>query len=275
MKPLKGKVAIVTGASAPRGIGRAIALRLAQDGASVVVTDIKGKVDIDGAEQDKTDLLAKTISEIEANGGKAVAMDVDVTREGDIVRCVDKAKELFGRLDILVNNAGSLAGSDNFLETTPEQWEISFQVNLLGPMMFSKAAINEMRTLGGGSIVNIGSTGSLGAEAGFGAYTTMKHGLIGMTKTIAAEFGKYGIRCNAVCPGYIMTDMHAAANQRLAEQNSMSVSEMMDLRYKDVALRRAGEPKDVADAVAYLVGPEGAYVTGIALPVAGGVPFGI
>jgi len=275
MKPLTGKVAIVTGASAPRGIGRAIALRLAQDGASVIVTDINGIINIDGVEQDKTNLLLSTVSEIESNGGKAAAIDVDVTRENDIARCVDMAIELFGHLDILVNNAGSLSGSGNFLDTTPEQWELSFQVNLLGPMMFSKAALTEMRTVGGGSIVNIGSTGSLGAEAGFGAYTAMKHGLIGMTKTIAAEFGVYGIRCNAVCPGYIMTDMHAAANQRLAAENNIPVREMMDLRYQNVALRRAGEPKDVADAVAYLVGPQGSYVTGIALPVAGGVPFGI
>jgi 3-oxoacyl-[acyl-carrier protein] reductase len=275
MKSLSGKVAIVTGASAPRGIGRATALRLAQDGASVVLTDIKGQTNFNGVDQDKTSLLASTVSEIESDGGNAVAMEVDVTQEDDIVRCVDMAIELYGRLDILVNNAGSLSGSDYFLETTPEQWEASFQVNLLGPMMFSKAAITEMRTVGGGSIVNIGSTGSLGAEAGFGAYTAMKHGLIGMTKTIAAEFGEYGIRCNAVCPGFIMTDMHAAANQRLADMNNVSVREMMDLRYENVALRRAGEPKDVADAVAYLVGPQGAYITGIALPVAGGVPFGI
>lgn len=275
MKSLSGKVAIVTGASAPRGIGRATALRLAQDGASVVITDIQGQTNFNGVDQDKTSLLASTVSEIESDGGNAVAIDVDVTQEDDIVRCVDMAIELYGRLDILVNNAGSLSGSDYFLETTPEQWELSFQVNLLGPMMFSKAAITEMRTVGGGSIVNIGSTGSLGAEAGFGAYTAMKHGLIGMTKTIAAEFGEYGIRCNAVCPGFIMTDMHAAANQRLADMNNISVCEMMELRYENVALRRAGEPKDVADAVAYLVGPQGAYVTGIALPVAGGVPFGI
>lgn len=275
MKPLSRKVAIVTGASAPRGIGRAIASRLAYDGACVVLTDIKGKVDIDGVEHERMDLLANTVLEIESNGGKATVKEVDVTSEKDILDCVETTIDQFGRIDILVNNAGSLSGSDNFLETTPSQWEQSFRVNLLGPMIFSKAVIAKMRVTGGGSIVNIGSTGSLGAEAGFGAYTAMKHGLIGMTKTIAAEFGVDGIRCNAVCPGFIMTDMHAAANHRLADKNKISVPEMMLERYKNVALRSAGEPKDVADAVAYLVGPHGSYVTGIALPVAGGVPFGI
>lgn len=275
MKPLLGKVAIVTGTSAPRGIGRAIAVRLARDGAAVVATDVDGQSDIDGVTHQKSTLLASTVSDIEAGGGQGLAATVDVTREDDVLRCVDLAKDHFGRLDILVNNAGSLSGADVFLETTPEQWEVSFRVNLLGPMLLSRAAIPEMRAVGGGTIINIGSTGSLGAEAGFGAYTATKHGLIGLTKTVAAEFGADGIRCNAICPGYIMTDMHAAANERLAAENNVPVSEMMARRYAHVALRHAGTPHDVADAVAYLAGPQSAYVTGIALPVAGGVPFGI
>lgn len=275
MKPLAGKAAIVTGASAPRGIGRAIALRLAKEGAAVLLADIDGDINVNGTAHNKLDLLATTVSEIKAYGGQACSMAVDVTQSDDATNCVAFAKSHFGRLDILVNNAGSISGAGNFLETTPTQWETSFQVNLLGPMMLCQAAIPEMRTVGAGSIINIGSTGSLGAQAGFGAYTAMKHGLIGMTKTIAAEFGVDGIRCNAVCPGYIMTDMHAAANTRLAAENNVTVSQMKATRYADVALRNAGEPSDVAAAVSYLAGPQSAYVTGIALPVAGGVPFGI
>jgi 3-oxoacyl-[acyl-carrier protein] reductase len=275
MKPLTGKVAIITGASAPRGIGCAIAKRLAEDGAAVLITDMDGKLHINGKSQNKMDLLKNTANEIESADGQASILAVDVTQKNDVIQCVEFAKSQYGRIDILVNNAGSLAGSDNFLETTPAQWESSFQVNLLGPMMLTQAVIPEMQAIGAGSIINIGSTGSLGAEAGFGAYTAMKHALIGMTKTIAAEFGVDGIRCNAVCPGYIMTDMHAAANERLAAENNISVAEMMTRRYANVALRNAGEPSDVADAVAYLAGPQSAYVTGISFPVAGGVPFGI
>ena len=275
MKPLAGKVAIVTGASAPRGIGRASAIRLARDGAAVLLTDIDGDLNINGANHNKLDLLAVTVAEIEADGGQARWLAVDVTQGDDVTRCVEFAKSHFGRIDILVNNAGSLSGVGNFLTTTPTQWETSFQVNLLGPMMMCQAAIPEMCTSGAGSIINIGSIGSLGANAGFGAYTAMKHALIGMTKTIAAEFGVDGIRCNAVCPGYIMTDMHAAANTRLAAENNVTVSEMQTQRYANVALRNAGDPADVADAVAYLAGPQSAYVTGISLPVAGGIPFGI
>ena len=141
-------------------------------------------------------------------------------------------------------------------------------------MTFCQAIIPELRAVGGGAIVNIGSTGSLGAEAGFGAYTAMKHGIIGLTKTIAAEFGSDGIRCNAVCPGYIMTDMHAAVNARLAIEHETPISEVMAQRYASVALRRAGTPQEVAEAVSYLAGPSSSYVTGVALPIAGGVPVG-
>ncbi len=275
MLPLKGKVALVTGASAPRGIGRAISRRLADDGAAVVVTDIGGFMDVDGKATSRSDLLAGLVSDIAKTGGSALSLTLDVTNAGDIAAVFERILSTFGRLDILVNNAGSLAGSDNFLSTTPEQWKLSFDINLLGPMMLAQGAIPHMRNVGGGRIINIGSTGSLGAEPGFGAYTAMKHGLVGLSKTLAAEFGPDGILCNTVCPGYIATDMHMAANIRLAEERGIAVAEMKKQRYAHVALRDAGLPEDVANAVAYLAGPQGKYVTGINLPVTGGVPFGI
>lgn len=275
MKPLQGKIALITGASAPEGIGRAIAMRLAQGGAQVVVTDIEQTLTIEGAQTTRKALLDALAREIKDAGGEALALTLDVTSEGNIASVLDQLILRFGRLDILVNNAGSLAGSDAFLNTTPAQWSTSFEVNLLGPMMLSQAVIPQMRAQGGGRIINIGSTGSLGAEPGFGAYTAMKHGLVGMTKTLAAEFGTDGILCNTVCPGYIATDMHKAANLRLAGEQGISVAEMKEQRYATVALRDAGLPRDVANAVAYLAGPEANYVTGINLPVTGGVPFGI
>lgn len=274
-KPLAGQVALVTGASAPNGIGRAIAHRLAQDGAAVVVTDMDGDFDVNGAPTPRADLLGQLVSDIETAGGTALAVMLNVTRADDIDNALTRTLSAFGRLDILVNNAGSLAGSDNFLSTTPQQWTTSFDVNLLGPMMMAQAAMPQMQKQGGGRIINIGSTGSLGAEPGFGAYTAMKHGLVGLTKTLAAEFGPDGIRCNTVCPGYIATDMHNAANVRLAGENGISIAQMKQQRYAHVALRDAGLPRDVANAVAYLAGPQANYVTGINLPVTGGVPFGI
>ncbi len=275
MAELSGKTALVTGASAPRGIGRAIAKRLAEEGATVVLTDIAGNIEINGVCRARRELLDEAAAEIGEAGDNATVHLLDVTSEAEIRELVGEISTRHGGVDILVNNAGSLAGSAPFLSTTPAEWSNSFRVNLLGPMMTIQAVLPGMQTRGGGSIINIGSTGSLGAEPGFGAYTAMKHGLIGLTKTIAAEFGPDGIRCNAVCPGFIATDMHMAANTRLAAETGVSVPEMKAKRYANVALRDAGRPEDVADTVAYLAGPRAAYITGAALPVSGGVPPGI
>ena len=275
MKPLSGKVALVTGASAPNGIGRAVAHRLADSGASVIVTDIQGQITVDDTVYSKNALLESLVAELRGKQSQSMWLNLDVTYSDEIESCVSVVLNEYEKIDILVNNAGTTVGANNFLSTTSDQWEASFKVNILGPMMLSKAVIPHMRKSGGGRIINIGSIGSLGAEAGFGAYTAMKHGLAGMSKTIAAEFGVDGILCNTVCPGYINTDMHQTANKRLAVENDISLEEMKKRRYERVALRDAGTPENVADAVVYLSGPHSAYITGINMPVSGGVPFGI
>jgi len=275
MTELSGKVALVTGTAAPHGIGRAIALKLAAQGATVVVADQGGGMDVDGEHRARAELLEGLTAQIKAMGAPVMSLSLDVTSADDIQHCMEQVLATFGRLDILVNNAGSLAGSDAFMATKPQDWDASFRVNLLGPMMLAQATIPHMIKQGGGRIINIGSTGSLGAEPGFGAYTAMKHGLVGLTKTLAAEFGPLGILCNTVCPGYISTDMHMAANARLAQEADVPIDAIKTQRYAAVALRNAGMPEDVANAVAFLAGPQAAYVTGINLPVTGGVPFGI
>ncbi len=275
MTELSGKTALVTGASAPTGIGRAVALRLAEQGATVVVTDVGGEVELAGERVTRRALLEQLVATVEADGGQAVADLLDVTDAGAIARCLASIERDHGGVDILVNNAGSLAGSDWFLDTTPEEWQMSFAVNLLGPMRLAQAVIPGMQRAGGGRIINIGSTGSLGAEPGFGAYTAMKHALVGLSKTLAAEFGRDGILCNTVCPGFIATDMHLAANARLAAEAGESLAETRARRYAGVALGDAGRPEDVADAVAFLAGPAARYITGTNLPVTGGVPVGI
>lgn len=272
MPPLHDKIALVTGTSARNGIGQAIARRLAEDGAHVVVTDLGGTIEVDGVATPRLSLLETLAADLDPTG---TALELDVTDAAQIDAVVAQVQRRLGRVDILVNNAGSLAGADNFMSTTPAQWTSSFNVNLLAPMMLSRAVIPGMQAAGGGRIINIGSTGSLGAEPGFGAYTAMKHGLVGLTKTIAAEFGPEGILCNIVCPGYIATDMHMAANTRIAGERGLSLDEVKAQRYASVALRDAGRPADVADAVAFLAGPQARYVTGITLPVSGGVPYGI
>ncbi len=275
MKPLSEKTALITGASAPNGIGRAIAHKLAADGANVVVTDRPGQIAIDGSMKCTTHLLDELVAELSTPSTKARALPLDVTDCDQISSVVHQCVADFGSVDILVNNAGSLAGSADFLTTTQAEWEMSYRVNVQGPMLLAQAIIPYMKACGGGRIINIGSTGSLGAEPGFGAYTAMKHALVGLSKTLASEFGPDNILCNTVCPGYIATDMHEAANVRLAAEACESLEATRKRRYASVALRSAGLPEDVAHAVAYLAGPAGRYVTGINLPVAGGVPMGI
>ncbi|MEM9912201.1 MAG: SDR family oxidoreductase [Pseudomonadota bacterium] len=275
MGHLTGQVALVTGTAAPNGIGRAIAMRLAKEGATVVATDMSG--DLDGKEGavPRSDLLSGLVQNIQDEGGSAKALSLDVTSEDSIAHSFETIQTKLGRLDILVNNAGSITGVGPFLNTTADQWRGSFAVNMLGPVMMTQAAIPIMQSQSGGRIINIGSTGSLGAHAGFGAYTTMKHGMVGLTKTVAAEFGPEGILCNLVCPGFIATDMHEAANTRIAGETGRTVEDTRARRYADVALRRAGQPEEVANLVAFLAGPEGSYITGTTLAVAGGVPLGI
>ncbi len=275
MQSLAGKTAIITGAAAPRGIGRAAAVSLARAGSAVVITDRAGPLDLEDGTRERMELLAESVEAIRAAGGQAAALELDVTDPRQIAEVVAESQEAFGGLDILVNNAGTTIGSGPFLAATSDEWEVSFQVNLLGVMRMCQAVIPGLQARGGGSIVNVGSTGSLGAEAGFGAYTAMKHGLIGLTKTLAAEFGRDGIRCNAVCPGYVATDMHEGVNKRLATARGLSVEAIREERYAAVALGRAATPEEVGEAILYLAGPASAYTTGVALPVAGGVPFGI
>ncbi len=186
----------------------------------MVVTDRHGALALADGERERADLLAEAVDAIQSAGGRALALDLDVTDAAQIAGAVAATLSTFGDLDILVNDAETTIGTGPFLESTAEQWEISFQVNLLGVMRLCQAVIPQIQA-GGSGIVNVGSSGSLGAEAGFGAYTAMKHGLVGLTKTLAAEFGPDGIRCNAVCPGYVATDMHEGVNARLAAERNL------------------------------------------------------
>lgn len=264
---LLGRVAIVTGAGSPQGIGWATAIGLAEQGASVVVTETASA---GGAET-----LAALAARIESRGVEALVSEVDITSRGQIDHCVERALDRFGAIDVLVNNAGTTVGALPFQEITGEQWDLSYRVNLRGTAEFCQAVIPHMIANGGGVIVNNASTAGLGAEAGFGAYNATKHGVVGLTKTIAAEFGRSGIRCNAVCPGFVATPMHRQATERLAAEAGISASAMASRRYASVALDRAARPEEIASAIVFLAGPAAAYVTGVALPVSGGTPVGL
>lgn len=280
MKLLEGKVAIVTGAGRPKGMGRATALKLAEQGASVVVTDLARKREdlmIEGLLGIGEELAAleKVASEVEALGSRGLAMAVDVTEIDQIRACVDQTCEAFGGVDILFNNAGTAIGVGSFLDILSENWDLSWQVNVKGMVEFCRAVIPKMIERGGGSIINNASMAGLGAEPGYGAYVVTKFGVVGLTKLIAAEFGPQNIRCNATCPGAILTDMGAEEITFIAMEKGISQEEAKKVFDEMAALGRAAQPEEVADVVAYLAGPRSGYLTGVALPVAGGMRPGL
>jgi NAD(P)-dependent dehydrogenase (short-subunit alcohol dehydrogenase family) len=280
MKLLDGKVAIVTGAGRPKGMGRATALKLAEQGASVVVTDLARKREelmIEGllGIGDEFAALEGVASEIEALGSKGLAMAVDVTDTAQIQACVEKTCEVFGGVDILFNNAGTAIGVGSFLDVLSENWDLSWQVNVKGMVEFCRAVIPKMTLRGGGSIINNSSMAGLGAMAGYGGYCVTKFAVVGLTKLLAAEFGNRNIRCNATCPGNILTDMGEEEIGFIAMERGISTEEARKVFGEAAALGRAARPEEVADVVAYLAGPRSAFLTGVALPVAGGAPAGL
>ena len=263
---LENHVAVVTGAGHPQGIGRAIAQKLAHMGAQVMISDLGDKEDL--SKQAK--LIASE------TGSRCEAIPCDISKQGEVETCVKQVKDSFGRLDILVNNAGVANGATQFLEIEEKDWELSLKVNLMGTVNFCRAVLPVMREQKQGVIINISSLCGLGAiEAIPANYTTSKFANIGLTKSIALEYAAENIRCNAVCPGVVNTAMRHGAISNIAEQMDISLEEAEKLEDDAIAMKRAAEPTEIADAVAYLASPAASYITGVALPVAGGLSAGL
>lgn len=281
MKTLSGKVAIVTGAGRPKGIGRAAALKLAEQGASVVVTDIcRVRKELEVPEVgftlgDDVGLLHKLVGEIEGRGGKGLALTLDVTDTDQIAACIEKTCDAFGGVDILFNNAGIVVGVGSFLEIPGANWDLSWQVNVKGMVEMCRAVIPKMQANGGGAIINTSSMAGLTAVAGYSGYTTTKFAVVGLSKSIAAEFGPDNIRCNAICPGNILTDMGEAEVNFIAETRGISHEAALKAYGDMAALARAGQPEEIGDLVAFLAGPHSSFITGAAIPIHGGIQGGI
>jgi 3-oxoacyl-[acyl-carrier protein] reductase len=266
---LSGRVALVTGGS--RGLGRADALTLARAGADVVVADLLVESQL-SEETDRYGALAtvarqqglvhteETVREIEAMGRRAFAVRCDVTNRNEVDAAVARAVAELGSVDILVNNAGTLDHAAQFQHQSPELWERDLRVNLTGAFNCAQAVWPHMRERRWGRVVNMASVaGTLG---GFGqaSYSTTKAGLLGLTRTLAMEGARYGITCNAIVAGVIGTEAFNMAN---AEMNERIVNR--------TALKRPGEPQEIANAIAFLCSDLAAYITGIELNVSGGV----
>ncbi len=263
---LEGKVAIVTGVTKPKGAGRAIAQRLAEQGAAVAITG-----------RTKSLPGAEAIADgFRSDGHTAIAVAADSTDAEQIGGAVEAVVAEFGGLDILVNNAGIGFGSPILADNRDRDWDANWAVNVKGAVAFALAAWPHMTARGGGSIVNIASLAGLGANSGMPyPYTASKFALVGVTKQMALEGGPAGIRANVVCPGAINTDMLQQAYAAIAEAEGVSLEEAAALENSTIPLGRPSEPTEIADAVAWLAGPHASYVTGVALPVAGGMSPGI
>ena len=222
------------------------------------------------------DALEASAAEMKASGTTVMTQIVDVTSAEAAVQCVSDIIDSFGRLDILVNNAGVGGGEGEFLKAKKEDFDLAYQVNVGGVANLCQAAIPPMLKQGAGAIVNVASLCGVGAIPDIPAsYTASKFAAIGLTKAIALEYASRGIRCNAVCPGVVNTDMRDRLMERLAEQYEITPEEAERRENETIAIGRGAEASEVADAVAYLVGPAATYLTGVALPVAGGLAPGL
>ncbi len=243
MKEFDGQVAVVTGGA--RGIGAEIGRRLARGGATVVCTDVLDTADI--------------VAEIQSAGGVAEGRPLDVTDAEAAAGCVSAINEDHGHIDILVNNAG-ITRDQLLVRMKPDDWDLVLGINLDGVFKVTQPTAKLMMRQKHGRIVNVASVVGLMGNAGQTNYSASKAGLIGFTKSLARELGPRNVTVNAVAPGFIQTPM----TDKLTDDQRAAL-------LKNIAIPRLGTPEDVAEAVAFLAGPNASYITGVALNISGGL----
>lgn len=248
------KVALVTGGS--RGIGRAIVELLAGRGYRVMLTYIRSEAQ-----------AKEIVTAVSASGGQAEAMRADVSDARTAANVVQNVIDAWGQIDVLVNNAGTHLPGVTIADTPAAEWDRIMQTNLYGPFHLVQAVLPHMRARGSGNIVNVSSNVTQRFPAGYGAYTVSKSALDTFTRILSKEEGPNGIRINAVAPGPIRTDMLAEALGGLDSEKAAAFT-------ASVPLRRAGEPREIAEAVAFLISDAASYVTGQIMYVNGGGPGG-
>ena len=236
---LGGKVAIVTGGS--RGIGRSIALALAEHGASVVVSARKAPD------------IGQVVREIEGAGGQALGVEANVRDTVALAQLVDRTIERFGRLDILVNNAGTNPVFGNTLDLEERAWDAVMNTNVKAPWALAKLALPHLKASGGGSIINVSSTAGVRVSRGLGAYSVSKAALIMLTRVLAVELGRDGIRVNAIAPGLIRTEFSRALWEN---------PEILQNTLQGSPLGRIGEADETAGAVVFFASDAASFITG-------------
>ena len=255
---LNDKVALVTGAA--RGMGRAIAIRLASEGARVLATDINGR------------MVEQTTIDIRELGHDAIAVEADIGDVADIDRVVVEALNAFGRIDILVNNAGVTRHAD-IMDLTVEDWDRIHRVNARGAFFCLQRAAREMIDSGhGGRIINIASIAGKGySGTSNAAYAASKGAVLAMTQIAAHQLGGYDINVNAICPGRTLTEMSRATAIQRSQDLGIPLDELEEQRNAIIPIGRANEPEDIAEMAAFLAGPGSRNITGQAFNVDGGL----
>ncbi len=282
MYDLNGKVALVTGTSNKRGLGCGIALRLAREGADVVVSDRnRSPGDLESWDREEGWLgLDSLVTEIKTMGRQSLAVTADISSSQDVNAMVATVLERFGKIDILVNNAALILrdlGNVPIVEMNEEIWTRALAVNLTGTFHMCKAVGKQMILQGkGGKIINMSSTFGKKAEPGRAAYAASKFGIIGLTQALALELAQYKINVNAICPGTTVTWASRGQAIRVAMAQGLSENDAIDKVYQELGLAqqmplgRIARVEDVANVVAFLASSQSDYMTGQAINVTGG-----
>lgn len=251
---LKGKVAVVTGAG--RGIGKAVAMRLVNEGVSVALLDLDQST------------IKSAVEEITQNGGAAIAIPTDVTSKEQVFAAAKAAVDAFGAIDIWVNCAG-YSRILPFLDHTEEIWDRTMNINLKGMFLCCQAAVTYMMDHGG-SIINFSSQSGKKGTNNYAAYCASKFGVRGLTQSVATEFAPQNIRCNAICPGVVLTPMWDAQLADYAKKRHIKDEEVMPRFINNTPLGRLCEYEDVTDLVVFLAGKHSSYMTGQSFNLTGG-----
>ena len=273
MYNLTGKVALVTGAGGKNGIGRAIATRLAKEGADVAVNDMTEHPY--AADQPDWQGLPDVVREIEAMGQRAISVVADVTDAAQVKAMVDKTVAHFGKIDILVNNAGTIAGKDRVpvVDLAEEDWDRVQRVNVKGVFLCSQAVARHLIAQGtGGKIINMSSVTGKRGSARFAAYSASKFAVIGFTQSLASELAPYQVNVNAICPGLVDTERFGHLASVLMPQNLSADEQLSEYTRRSkaaVPIGRLAEGADVAKMAAFLASDEAAYLSGVSITVAG------